>query len=112
MKIDTSNYMTCQQVMAELGCPRRAVYRAAKRAEDDGCVVRAEILGRSVFLRSGLPALKAHYYPYYSDAHQLMVREWGRRGGSAKGKRDDQSDKADKVDADSTSRRTRRKPSP
>lgn len=101
MKVDTKDLMTCTQVMKAIGCPRRAVYRAAKRAEEDGCVVRTEILGKVFFLRSGLESLRKHYYPYYSDAHQAMVKEWGRRGGSAKAKHAGGNGTGDKADAGS-----------
>lgn len=87
MKIDTADYLTIQDVMRELDCPRRAVYRALKRASESGHECKAEVVfGKRLFRRSALQVIKDHYYPYYSDAHQKMVRSWGSMGGAAKAK--------------------------
>lgn len=84
MKIDLADYLTPQQAADELGCNRRALYRAKKRAEAEGHVVTTTLLGKSVFPRKALAVLRNYYYPYYSEAHQRMVSEWGRRGGTQK----------------------------
>ena len=39
-----------------------------------------------IVIREAIPMIKAHYYPYYSDAHQARVREWGSAGGHARAK--------------------------
>lgn len=86
MKIDTSNYLTPAEVMESLGCSRRGVYRAVTRARAAGHVVTEEVFGKTLILRSALPVLKQNYFPYYSESHQSMVKEWGSRGGTAKAK--------------------------
>ena len=84
MKIDTTSYMTVAEVMAALGCSRRGAYRAVTRAQAAGHEVTQKVFGKTLFLRSMLPTLKGFYFPYYSDAHQAMVKTWGSRGGKAK----------------------------
>ena len=84
MKIETDNYLTVAEAMEALGCPRRAVYRAIARAKLAGHDVTETVRGREMIVRKMLPTLKNFYFPYYSEAHQAMVREWGRKGGSAK----------------------------
>lgn len=86
MKIETNNYLTVAEAMEELGCPRRAVYRAIARAKLAGHDVTETVLGREMIVRKMLPTLKRFYFPYYSEAHQAMVKEWGRKGGSTKAK--------------------------
>lgn len=84
MKIELDDFLTSDQAAEELGCNRRALYRAKKRAEKDGHVVTATVLGRAVFPRKALAVIRQYYFPYYSEAHQRMVAEWGRRGGTQK----------------------------
>lgn len=85
MKIDLDKYLTIPQAMAALGASRRAIYRSIERAIEAGHEnVTATILGRSLIPVAAIPILKQFYYPYYSKAHQAMVREWGRKGGRQK----------------------------
>ena len=65
------------------GANNRAVYRAIKRAKADGHECCVEILGRFGVPKDKVETLKRYYYPYYSDAHQAMVKKWGSRGGKA-----------------------------
>ena len=81
--IDPSKYLTVEEAMAAIGCSRRALYRAMDRVGRDE--VSLDFLGRRLIFTDKLPLLQEHYYPYYSDAHQNMVKEWGRRGGTQKG---------------------------
>jgi hypothetical protein len=78
------DYCTIDELMKALDAPRRAVFRALARAEAAGHTVRERILGRSAVIKAAIPVIKQHYYPYYSEAHQANVREWGRLGGAAK----------------------------
>lgn len=85
MKIDLDKLWTIAQVGEHMGTNARAVYRALKRAKDDGqpelCV---SVLGRVLIPVENIPTIKKYYYPYYSDAHQANVKKWGARGGTAK----------------------------
>lgn len=82
-KID--DYLTLMQAAAAIGTSnRRSIYRAIERAERAGHVVTAVVLGRRVVPKSAVPILKEHYFPYYSEQHQKMVKQWGSRGGTAK----------------------------
>jgi hypothetical protein len=65
------------------GANNRAVYRAIKRARADGHECCVEILGRFGVPKDKVEILKRYYYPYYSDAHQAMVKKWGASGGRA-----------------------------
>lgn len=85
MKIDTDDYLTCEQVAEILGgAPKRAVYRAIKRCKAEGTDPTETIWGLMLVKRSALELVKSHYYPYYSDAHQANVRRWGALGGLTK----------------------------
>ena len=86
MKIETDDYLTVEDAMAALGCSKRGVYRSAARAVESGHDVFAELFGIRLIMRSAIAAMKKHYYPYYSKAHQARVKEWGSKGGSAKAK--------------------------
>jgi hypothetical protein len=81
-----NDYCTIDDLMTALGAPRRAVFRALARAEAAGHTVREKVLGRSAVIKAAIPVIRQHYFPYYSEAHQANVREWGRRGGAAKAK--------------------------
>jgi len=80
--LDLADFLTIAEARAALGCGQRAIYRIIDRAGRESVCV--EILGRTLIKKSALKTLKAHYYPYYSEAHQAMVKEWGRRGGTQK----------------------------
>ena len=87
MKIDPDEFLTAEQAAVEMGAPnKRSLYRAMKRAREAGETVTVELFGRSLIPRAKIEVLKRYYYPYYSDAHQSMVKEWGRRGGAQKWK--------------------------
>lgn len=82
--VETTDLMTVPDVVKAIGASRRAVYRAIERAEKAGHTVMTEVLGRRFVIKKALPTLKQFYYPYYSEAHQKAVVEWGRRGGTQK----------------------------
>jgi hypothetical protein len=82
--IDISEYLTIQQAMDELGCPRRTLSRAVQRAEAAGKKIVVEILGKPAIHKSKIAVLKEYYYPYGSAAHQKMVKKWGASGGTQK----------------------------
>lgn len=82
MKIDPKDYMTVSEAMKAIGCSKRCLYRILDRVGRESVFV--EMFGKKLIPRAKLQILKAHYYPYYSDAHQAMVREWGRQGGATK----------------------------
>lgn len=84
MKIETKNYLTVPQAMAAVDCSRRALYRAMKRAVEDGNVITQEVLGRKMILRSAIPVIAQYYFPFGSDRRSEMAKEWGGRGGTAK----------------------------
>lgn len=84
MKIETNDILTVPQAAAAVGAPRRTFYRVIERAEAAGHEVWCEVLGRRFVKRASLDALKAHYYPYYSEQHQAMVKQWGAAGGATK----------------------------
>ena len=82
--IDIKEYLTIQQAMKALGCPRRTLSRAVQRAETAGKKIVDEILGRPVIHKSKIAVLKEYYFPYGSPAHQKMVKKWGSAGGTQK----------------------------
>lgn len=79
---DLGDYITMKEAALTIGCNYRAIQRAINRAGIDEVTIT--FLGRRLVRIDKLDVIKAHYYPYYSDAHQAMVKEWGRRGGSTK----------------------------
>ena len=79
---DLGDYIMIKEAALTIGCNYRAIQRAMSRAGIDD--VSITFLGRRLVRIDKLDVIKAHYYPYYSDAHQAMVKEWGRRGGSTK----------------------------
>jgi excisionase family DNA binding protein len=81
-KIDTSQYLTIDEAAEAVGCNRRALYRAMHRAGID--TVTTLLFGKRLVPRDKLDAIKANYFPYYSETHQAMVKTWGAAGGSAK----------------------------
>lgn len=82
--IDPQEYLTIQQAMDALGCPRRTLSRAIQRAEAAGKRIVKEILGKPVIHKSKIDVLKKYYYPYGSPAHQRKVKKWGSAGGTQK----------------------------
>ena len=84
MKLDTSRFLTIEEVGEAIGGNKRAAYRAIKRAQAAGHAVTVEIFGSTVVPRAALKVLKEFYFPYGSPAHQRAVVEWGRRGGTQK----------------------------
>jgi rubrerythrin len=85
MRIDTDNYLTIAEAAKELGAPnKRPIYRAINRAKAAGHETTVTLYGKLLVPRKSLAVLKNYYFPYYSEAHQKMVKEWGRRGGTQK----------------------------
>jgi hypothetical protein len=82
--IEIKEYLTIQQAMKALGCPRRTLARAVSRAEAAGKKIVEEFLGKPVIHKSKIAVLKEYYYPYGSPAHQKMVKQWGSAGGTQK----------------------------
>jgi len=86
VKIDTESLLTIQEAADLLGAPnKRPVYRAVKRALADGHQTTVSLYGKTLVMRKMIDTLRQYYYPYYSESHQRMVTEWGRRGGTQKG---------------------------
>ena len=85
MKIETDKFLTPAAAGKMIGANTRAVYRAIKRAEAAGKKVTVELFGRTLVPVEAVPVLETFYYPFYSESHQKMVKEWGRRGGTQKG---------------------------
>lgn len=85
MKIDLKDYLTIDEAGAAIGGNRRAVYRAIKRAQAAGRDVSVTILGKTLVPRAKVAVLKDFYFPYYSEAHQKMVKQWGAAGGRQAG---------------------------
>lgn len=83
-KINLGDYMTVAEARDAIGASQRGIWRAISRAGRDKVCIR--FLDRTLVRKSALEVLKQHYYPYGSEAHQGMVKEWGRRGGTAKAK--------------------------
>jgi hypothetical protein len=81
-QIDTSQYMTIDEAAAAVGCNRRALYRAMNRVGLDNVTVM--IFGKRLVPRDKINAIKSHYFPYYSETHQRMVKAWGASGGATK----------------------------
>jgi hypothetical protein len=85
MKIDTEAYMTVEEVAEAIGAPnKRPVYRAILRAREAGKEVTTNLFGKTLIPREMVAVLKEFYFPYYSEQHQKMVREWGAAGGTQK----------------------------
>jgi hypothetical protein len=86
MKIDTDKMLTIEQAAEALGAPnKRPVYRALKRAAEAGQVLSVSLFGKTLVPVANIKELKQFYYPYYSEAHQRMVKKWGAAGGTASG---------------------------
>ena len=84
MKIDTDKLLTVEEAGEQIGANRRAVYRALKRAAAAGKQITVEVFGRTLIPVKNVEVLREFYYPYYSDAHQRKVKEWGAAGGNTR----------------------------
>jgi hypothetical protein len=84
MKIDTDKFLTPEEAGERIGANKRAVYRALKRAREAGKQVTVEVFGRTLIPVANIVVLRQFYYPYYSDAHQRKVKEWGAAGGNTR----------------------------
>lgn len=84
MKIDTNDFLTPEQAMAEIGCSRRALYRAMKRAVEDGNVIKATLLGREFITRAAVPVIAKYYFPWGSEERSAAAKAWGQKGGLTK----------------------------
>lgn len=84
MKIDTDKLLTVEEAGERIGANKRAVYRAIKRAKAAGKTVTVELFGRTLVPSEAVAVLGEFYFPFYSESHQRMVKEWGRRGGTQK----------------------------
>lgn len=82
--IDLKKYMTVTEARDAIGASQRAIWRILDRVGRDKCCIT--FLNRTLVRRDSLDLLKAHYYPYYSEAHQAMVKTWGSEGGNQKAK--------------------------
>lgn len=86
MKIDTEDLLTIEQAAKAIGGPnRRSVYRALKRADAAGKQLSVALFGKTLIPRQHIEELRQYYYPYYSEQHQRMVKQWGAAGGRAGG---------------------------
>ena len=86
MKIDTDKLLTIGEAAEALGAPnKRPVYRALKRAAEAGQVLSVTLFGKTLVPVANVEKLKEFYYPYYSESHQRMVKQWGAAGGRASG---------------------------
>jgi hypothetical protein len=86
MKIDTEDLLTIEQAAKAIGAPnRRSAYRALKRAEEAGKPLSVALFGKTLVPRANVEELRQYYYPYYSEQHQRMVKQWGAAGGRAGG---------------------------
>lgn len=85
MKIDTDKLLTPEEAGERIGANKRAVYRALKRAREAGKQITVELFGRTLVPVENVEVLREFYFPFYSEQHQRMVKEWGRRGGTQKG---------------------------
>jgi hypothetical protein len=54
------------------------------RATAEGKETFVTLFGRSLLPRENLAVIKSYYFPYYSEAHQAKVKEWGAAGGATK----------------------------
>ena len=84
MKIDTDKLLTPEQAGERIGANKRAVYRAIRRASEAGEEVVVVLFGRSLVPVEKIEVLRRYYFPYYSEAHQSMVKKWGSAGGKQK----------------------------
>lgn len=85
MKIETEDLLTINQAMEAIGCTtRRGVYRTVARAREAGKETTVSLYGKTLIPRKMIAVLKEYYYPYYSEAHQRMVKQWGAAGGTQK----------------------------
>lgn len=84
MKFDTDKLLTVEEAGEQIGANRRAVYRALKRAAAAGKQVTVEVFGRTLIPVANVAVLREFYFPYYSDAHQRMVKKWGASGGNTR----------------------------
>lgn len=81
-KIDLSLYLTIPEARDAIGASQRGIWRAISRAGRDKVTVK--FLGRTLVKKSAIEELKSHFFPYYSEAHQSMVKKWGAKGGTQK----------------------------
>jgi selenocysteine lyase/cysteine desulfurase len=84
VKIDTDKLLTPEEAGERIGANKRAVYRALKRARAAGKQITVELFGRTLVPVENVEALREFYYPYYSEAHQKKVKEWGAAGGNTR----------------------------
>lgn len=90
--LDLKKYMTVAEARDALGASQRAIWRVIDRVGRENCCIT--FLGRTLVRRDALDAMKAHFYPYYSEAHQAMVKAWGAEGGNAKARNAKRAKKA------------------
>jgi len=87
MRIDTESLLTIEQAADAIGAPnKRPVYRAINRAKADGKEVTIVLYGKTLVPKAKVAVLREYYFPYYSEAHQKMVKQWGAAGGTQKKK--------------------------
>lgn len=85
--MNPDDYLTIQQAVEALGTTnRRAIYRAIERAEAAGeGDMTVTLFGKRLVPKRLMATLKEYYFPYYSEQHQRMVKQWGAKGGAAAG---------------------------
>lgn len=84
MKIDTDKLLTVEEAGEQIGANKRAAYRALKRAREAGKQITVEVFGRTLIPVKNVEVLREFYFPYYSEAHQRKVKEWGAAGGNTR----------------------------
>ena len=85
MILDTDDYLTREQAAKAAGCSLSSFYRSIRRAEKaTGKKIGTEVFGITIYHRDALEVIKHHFFPYYSDRHQELVKTWGARGGETK----------------------------
>lgn len=85
MKIDPAEFLTIAEAAEAIGAAgKRAVFRALKRAKDDGEEPTARIFGRTLVKRAAIPTLKAYYFPIGSEQRHEMAVFYGGIGGAKK----------------------------
>lgn len=85
MSTNTDDLLTVMEAAEAMGTTnRRAVYRAMDRAAAAGHDVSVSLFSRRLVKKSAIPTLLQYFYPYYSEAHQAMVKKWGAMGGTQK----------------------------
>lgn len=83
-RIDLDRFLTIDQFIEQVGCSRRAAFRALKRSRDEGKNLTVKILGRTLIPKGMVAALEAYWQPFGSERRSEAAKAYGAMGGTQK----------------------------